>query len=87
MLLMVAAVSSFGNGVLRPALTSRITQTVGRHEQGVAIGLSQSLSSVAMVIAPILSGALIENAWLVPWALMAAAASGFGVLLAATMTR
>ena len=49
---LVAVVSSFGNGVLRPVITSRITQAVGRHEQGVAIGISGSLSSVAMALAP-----------------------------------
>ena len=83
MLLVVAAVSSFGSGVLRPALTSRITQEVGRHEQGVALGLSQSLSSIAMVIAPILAGLLIRAHWLLAWALLAAAASALGFILAA----
>jgi hypothetical protein len=34
-----ATLSAFGNGVLRPVITSRITQAVGRHEQGVALGL------------------------------------------------
>jgi len=42
--------SAYGNGVLRPVITSQITQQVGRHEQGVAIGISGSLSSLAMTI-------------------------------------
>jgi len=33
-LLIVSVLSSFGTGVLRPALTSLITRTAGRHEQG-----------------------------------------------------
>ena len=45
MLVIAATIDGFGNGVLRPVLTSRITQIVGRHEQGVALGISGSLSS------------------------------------------
>src|SRR6185436_16726362 len=51
-----AAISSFGNGVLRPVITSEITQAVGRHEQGVAIGISGSLNSLAMTVAPPVGG-------------------------------
>ena len=40
-------------GVLRPVLTSQITQAVGRHEQGTALGISGSLNSLAMVLAPV----------------------------------
>ena len=50
-LVAVATLAAFGNGVLRPSLTSRITQSVGRHEQGVALGISQSLAAIAMTLA------------------------------------
>ena len=78
----VAIVSSFGQSVVRPVLTSRITQAVGRHEQGVAIGISGSLSSVAMMMAPPTGGAMIENRWLLAWTLIPAAVSLLAFLLA-----
>jgi MFS family permease len=82
MLLIVAVVNSFGNGVLRPVLTSRITQVVGRHEQGIAIGISGSLSSVAMVLAPPSGGSLIDHHHLLGWALIPAIVTALGLLVA-----
>jgi DHA1 family tetracycline resistance protein-like MFS transporter len=71
-ILIASAVASFGTGVLRPALTSLITQSVGRHEQGVVLGLNQSLNSVAQIIAPVISGFLINEGLLTLWPLVAA---------------
>jgi len=78
----VTIVSSFGHSVVRPVLTSRITQAVGRHEQGVAIGISGSLSSVAMMIAPPTGGAMLEHHWLLVWALIPAGVSVIAFFLA-----
>ena len=72
LLLVVASVSSFGTGVLRPALTSLITQQVGRHEQGTVLGLNQSLMSVAQIVGPAVGGLLIDVGWLAPWAVLIA---------------
>jgi MFS transporter, DHA1 family, tetracycline resistance protein len=87
-LVAVATVAAFGNGVLRPSLTSRITQSVGRHEQGVVLGISQSLAAIAMTLAPPTGGVLIDQAhrgqgWLVAWASVCAVVSAlaFGVAL------
>ena len=82
MLLVVATISAFGNGVLRPTITSRITQSVGRHEQGVALGISQSLASIAMVLAPPTGGVLIDHLWLTPWAEVCAVVAAIGLLVA-----
>ncbi len=79
---LVAVASSFGNGVLRPVLTSRITQAVGRHEQGVAIGISGSLSSVAMMLAPPTGGLMIQNHWLLAWAMVPALVALVGLVAA-----
>jgi MFS family permease len=81
-LLIVATISAFGNGVLRPVITSLITQNVGRHEQGVAIGISGSLNSLAMTIAPPIGGALLDRHWLVAWTLVPASAAALGFLTA-----
>jgi DHA1 family tetracycline resistance protein-like MFS transporter len=79
---LVAFLSSFGNGVLRPVITSRITQVVGRHEQGVALGISGSLSSVAMTFAPPTGGLMLQNHWLLAWALVPAVVASLGLLVA-----
>lgn len=72
-LLLVSAVfSSFGSGVLRPTLTSLVTQQVSRAEQGSVLGLSQSLQSVAAIVAPMLAGLFIEHRWLAAWAIVMA---------------
>ncbi|HTJ41453.1 MAG TPA: MFS transporter [Kofleriaceae bacterium] len=78
----VATISAFGNGILRPTITSRITQAVGRHEQGVALGISQSLASIAMTIAPPTGGAMINQRWLGPWAIVCAGVSALGLIAA-----
>jgi MFS family permease len=79
-LAVVSTISSFGNGVLRPALTSLVTQNAGRHEQGVALGVSQSLNSIALIIAPIVGGTLIGHNLLTQWAWVAAAAALVGLV-------
>jgi MFS family permease len=80
-LLVVAVLSSFGTGVLRPTITSLITRNVGRQEQGVVLGLNQSLNSVAQVTAPMLGGALIAHGALSVWAWVAALAALVGFVL------
>lgn len=80
----VTLVSSFGHGVLRPVLTSRITRAVGRHEQGVAIGISGSLSSLAMILAPPTGGLMLDHHWLLAWALIPAGVSALGLAFALT---
>lgn len=82
MLLVVATVAGFGNGVLRPVLTSRITQAVGRHEQGIALGISGSLSSLAMTMAPPTGGTMLTNGWTTQWAIVSAVAATLGLLAA-----
>ena len=78
-LLWVNAISSVGGAGLRPALTSLVTQRAGKREQGVIIGLTQSLMSVAQIIAPILAGLMIDHAWLTSWAIWAGLLSGLAL--------
>jgi DHA1 family tetracycline resistance protein-like MFS transporter len=81
-LVVVSTISSFGNGVLRPTLSSLVSQNAGAHEQGVVIGLNQSLSSVASIFAPIVAGFFIDRSMLMSWAWVAAVAALLGLLLA-----
>lgn len=78
---LVAALISISTGVVRPALTSLITQEASRHEQGSVLGLTQALQSVGSIVAPFLAGLLIEHGWLAGWACMAAGASAIGFLI------
>jgi MFS transporter, DHA1 family, tetracycline resistance protein len=75
------AVMSMGS-LVRPALTSLITQAAGAQEQGAVLGLTQSLTSISMIIGPLASGYLIEHGFLTAWGLTAAAISTVGLLLA-----
>jgi len=81
-LLLVSTISSFGNGVLRPTLSSLVSQNASPSEQGVVLGLNQALNSVAQIFAPILGGVLIGQSQLTLWAWVAAAAALVGYLLA-----
>jgi MFS transporter, DHA1 family, tetracycline resistance protein len=60
-LLVLFLVSGFGAAIVRPALTTLLTQSVGRAEQGTALGVMQSLQSMAMMIGPVIAGWLINQ--------------------------
>lgn len=77
-LLASAAVSSVGNAPIRASLSSLITRSVGPHEQGVVLGLTQSLNAVASIVAPPLAGVIIGRGWTSAWALTAAGISLLG---------
>jgi MFS family permease len=81
LLMFTGTLAAFGNGVIRPALTSLITQQAGRQEQGVVLGITQSLMSMASVVAPIVGGLLIERQMLKEWAWAAAGLAAVGVAL------
>lgn len=68
-LLANTGISSYGSGVVRPAVTALITQKASKQEQGVVLGLTQSLTSVAAIVAPVVAGALIDRGWLAAWAI------------------
>jgi DHA1 family tetracycline resistance protein-like MFS transporter len=80
-LLGISAVASYGTGVLRPAVTSLITQKASKQEQGVVLGLTQSLTSIAQILSPLLSGFLIGQNWLAAWAIVAGGIAFCGFLL------
>lgn len=79
LLLAAMTIGAFGNGVLRPALTSLVSRAAGADEQGAVLGLTQSLSSIATIVAPPAAGFLIQQAHLTAWAWLAAAASLLGL--------
>ena len=76
-------ISSFGTGVLRPALTALVSEVVSPTEQGLAMGVSQSLGSIANILAPLIAGALIQTGHLALWALAMSAISGVALIMIA----
>lgn len=78
-LIWVLAFSSIGAAGLRPALTSMVTQHADRREQGVILGLTQSITSVCQIIAPIIAGLLIDYRFLAAWAVWGGAIAGLAL--------
>lgn len=78
-LLCVMALTSMAGAGLRPALTSLVTQKAGRREQGVILGLTQSLTSVAQITAPVIAGLLIDKEFLTTWAVWAGILAGLAL--------
>lgn len=81
LLLIVTAVSSSGTGVIRAVATSLITQKTDRSEQGVVLGLTQSLNSIAAIVAPAIAGFLIDHSLLTTWAVVGGAICGVALFL------
>lgn len=79
-LLAATTLCSLG-GLVRPVVTSMVTQSVDRREQGMVLGLTQSLTSVSQIAGPVLAGWLIQHALLAEWAFAAAAVAAVGLLL------
>ena len=79
--LVAATFVAIGHGLSRPILTSSITRAADRSEQGTVLGVSQSMQSIAQILAPLAGGLLIEKDLTTPWALLAAFAAALGVVL------
>jgi DHA1 family tetracycline resistance protein-like MFS transporter len=80
-LILATTISTVGS-LVRPTLTSLITQATPREEQGVVLGLTQSLTSVAQITGPPLAGFLIQRGMLTGWGLTAAGVALIGFVLA-----
>jgi MFS family permease len=80
-LLILIVISGFGSAVVRPSLTTLITHAVGAHEQGAALGVSQSLTSISQIVGPIIAGLLIEHGQLAAYGLAAALFAAVGAVL------
>ncbi|MFW9773915.1 MAG: MFS transporter, partial [Candidatus Thorarchaeota archaeon] len=51
---------SYGTGVGRPILTSKLTLAVKKEETGSILGVNNSLTSIAQILCPILGGLIIQ---------------------------
>jgi len=80
-LLLSTTVLALG-GLVRPILTSMITQKTARAEQGTVLGLTQSLTSVSQIVGPPIAGLLIQHDLLTVWGLVLAAIALLGLMIA-----
>jgi DHA1 family tetracycline resistance protein-like MFS transporter len=78
---LTATIVSFGN-FIRPTLTSLITKAAPKSETGSVLGLQQSLTSVAQIVAPPLGGFLIQHGALTSWGVASACVTLIGLVLA-----
>ncbi len=68
---------TLGHSIIRPSVTSLISRQSGKDEQGIVLGLTQSLNSLSAIIAPMIGGVMIEYGFLTVWAM----SSGFIMIL------
>lgn len=60
LIIAVAPLISFGNGLVLPGLTALLTYLVPPDERGYAIGLSESVQGLGRISAPLIAGALFQ---------------------------
>ena len=60
-LLVGGGVFSMGNSLATPALTSLASKSVGAAEQGIVLGVTQSVASLARAVGPFLAAVLINS--------------------------
>jgi MFS family permease len=86
LLLVAAGISSIGSSLLRPCITTLLTKSVSKSEQGATLGASQSLQSIAQIISPMIAGYLIGRALVGVYGIAAAtpALLGFALTLRPT---
>ena len=61
LLMIVTATLSFGNSMASPSLTSLASKVSDESEQGKAMGIVQSIASLARAIGPMVGGVLLNN--------------------------
>ena len=52
-------------------LSSLLSKSAGRAQQGAILGVNQSMQSMAQIISPVIGGALIEKGLTGTWAILA----------------
>jgi predicted MFS family arabinose efflux permease len=74
-----------GSMFARSTLTAELSRSAALNRQGMVMGFNQSLMSVANILAPLLSGALIGRGLHTVWAIVIAAIAAFGAVMAARL--
>jgi predicted MFS family arabinose efflux permease len=74
-----------GSMFVRSTLTAELSRSAALNRQGMVMGFNQSLMSVANILAPLLSGALIGRGLHTVWAAVIGAIAVVGALMAARL--
>ncbi|MCC2655208.1 MAG: major facilitator superfamily 1 [Panacagrimonas sp.] len=74
LLALALSLAGLGVSLLRPALLGLISNAVPPSRQGLVFGVTNSLQSIALILAPLVAGGLIHVGWIAAWALCCAAA-------------
>ena len=75
------ALANVGSAILRPVLVSQLSKRVEARRQGLVMGVNQAIFSLSAVVAPLMSGGLINRGWYTAWALAAATVVLIGFFL------
>jgi DHA1 family tetracycline resistance protein-like MFS transporter len=86
-IVLTGILGSFFNAVVRPTLTSLVSQNVDRRQQGLVMGMMQSIMSVAQIIMPAIGALFIQYSYLTLWAWVPAALTGGALLFATAESR
>ncbi len=81
LLAVALSLSGVASSLLRPALLGLISNAVPPTRQGLVFGVTQSLQSMALIVAPLLAGALIHVGWLTGWAASCAVVMLAGIVV------
>jgi len=74
---------NLGTTFIRTTLTAELSRSVPLNRQGIIMGFNQSLMSSANIVAPLLSGALIDHRLYAAWAFAMAVIAACGAVTAA----
>jgi MFS family permease len=74
-----------GTTFIRTTLTAELSRSVPLDRQGIIMGFNQSLMSGANIVAPLLSGALLDHRLYTAWAFAMAAIAACGAIMAARL--
>jgi predicted MFS family arabinose efflux permease len=74
-----------GSMFVRSTLTAELSRSAALNRQGMVMGFNQSLMSIANILAPLLSGALIGHHLHTAWAMVIAAIAALGAVMAARL--
>jgi len=75
------AILQMGSSFVRPTLNGLISKCAPRGAQGLIFGVTQTLMALTQIIAPLLSGALIEAGLYRMWAWLGALVGLAGLIL------
>ena len=78
--------ANIGASILRPLILSQMSKRVNAGKQGLVMGVNQSIYSVCAILAPLMSGALINRAFYSSWAWLIALPASVGLLIALALS-